>query len=162
MSSRRDTAALDVRAPAVERRRGRFRARHYIDMHKALMIPVTLILIATRLPGPAAKHDEHERGHHEREAQQDLRPGEYSRARTRACAARSSPARAGAPLSPIACIVAPSRPGVRLPLRTILALSCARGAGGNAGAVNGSGEAVGTRAKGQLRASLPLVHKSGS
>ncbi len=47
MSSRPDTAALDVRAPEVERRRGRFRARHYIDMHKALMIPVTLILIAT-------------------------------------------------------------------------------------------------------------------
>lgn len=32
MSSRPDTAALDVRAPEVERRRGRFRARHYIDM----------------------------------------------------------------------------------------------------------------------------------
>lgn len=46
MSSRLDTGALQGQTHKVERRRGRFRARHYIDTHKALVIPVTLLLIA--------------------------------------------------------------------------------------------------------------------
>ena len=40
-------AARGARASETTRRRGSFRARHYIDAHRAAVIPVTLILIAS-------------------------------------------------------------------------------------------------------------------
>jgi protein-S-isoprenylcysteine O-methyltransferase Ste14 len=46
MSSRLEAAALDPPASKTTRRPGRFRARHYIDAHKVVIIPATLILIA--------------------------------------------------------------------------------------------------------------------